>query len=425
MGSGRAASPPGESTLGSLDDGTGLLGAVGRLVRGVGTIGCGFEAQHESWYRFLVDPDPSDSIAVVGGLATPMGTDTALLTQCAAFLRPDSLLLIVLLSDEDDCSIRETSQFYFAAQQQDASGHPFHLPAPRAECATDPNDPCCRSCGQAPGSCPADPTCLTGTGAARVLSDLEDDLGVRCFDEKRRFGIDFLQPLDRYVTGLTAASVPNRAGELVPNPIFSDLDPSDGRSGLRRPQDVVLATIVGVPWQDLAVTPTDITQGLFDSASIPWDLIDSSGSSSLTDAHMIASIDPRAGLAPPGSPDGTDPIHGHEYSTPLRDDLQYACIFPLSSPRDCSTGTGPFCECADPANDRPNCADSGTGARTLQNAASAQPGSRHVALARRLAQNAVLAPVCAAQQSEPSLLSYGYRPAVDAILRRAASLLGH
>jgi hypothetical protein len=30
------------------------------MVVGAGQIGCGYEAQLESWYRFLVDPTPAE-----------------------------------------------------------------------------------------------------------------------------------------------------------------------------------------------------------------------------------------------------------------------------------------------------------------------------------------------------------------------------
>ena len=38
----------------------------GELVKGVGQDGCGLEAQLESVYRFLVQPDPWTEIAVTG-----------------------------------------------------------------------------------------------------------------------------------------------------------------------------------------------------------------------------------------------------------------------------------------------------------------------------------------------------------------------
>jgi len=180
--------------------------------------------------------------------ANPQGIDDVLLQQRKDFLRPSSLLAIVGLSDENDCSIKEYGQFYFAAQQRDPSNpnKNFHLPRARSECATNPNDKCCRSCGQDQSGCPADPNC------AGSLDAKTDDVNLRCFDQKRRFGIDFLYPTDRYVTALTQPLVPNRTGELVPNPIFSDLDPSDHDSMVRDPSLVFLTYIVGVPWQDIA-----------------------------------------------------------------------------------------------------------------------------------------------------------------------------
>ena len=67
---------------------------------------------------------------------------------------------------------------------------------------------------------------------------------------------------DRYVNALTAANVPNRAGDMVPNPIFSNLDPTaNPNAGIRDPGLVVLGGIVGVPWQDLARDPNDLKTG--------------------------------------------------------------------------------------------------------------------------------------------------------------------
>ena len=249
-------SPPGESNVGSVSVDAqgqvtsvtpGIVPSLKDLVIGVGQVGCGYESQLESWYRFLADPEPSLDITVVAGIATPTGTDTLLLQQRARFLRPDSLLAILVLSDEDDCSTKEFGQFYYANQQQNPQDNKkkFHLPRARQECATNPNDPCCMSCGQSAGACPPDPTCTQSP----TLSDAEDDINLRCWDQKRRFGIDFLNPIDRYTTALTSPMIPDRAGNMVPNPIFSDLDPSDGVTAVRDPGLVVIAGIVGVPWQ--------------------------------------------------------------------------------------------------------------------------------------------------------------------------------
>ena len=80
-----------------------------------------------------------------------------------------------------------------------------------------------------------------------MLAPNEDNQNLRCFDHKRRFGMDFLYPTQRYVNALTKPLVENRARQLVPNPIFV------GETGNQRPKSqVVLAGIVGVPWQDIA-----------------------------------------------------------------------------------------------------------------------------------------------------------------------------
>ena len=94
------ADPPGEASV------TAFAQNVSDSVLGVGQVGCGFESQLESWYRFLVDPDPPLSVKV--GLdyqAVRVGTDSDLLAQRAAFLRPDSLLVILQLTDENVAAV--------------------------------------------------------------------------------------------------------------------------------------------------------------------------------------------------------------------------------------------------------------------------------------------------------------------------------
>jgi hypothetical protein len=102
--------PPGEGNLMNLTT------SLAQMVVGTGQIGCGYEAQLESWYRFLVDPEPYEKITAIDGKATPENVDQTLLTQRADFLRPDSLLAIIMLTDENDCSIKEFGQFFFAAR---------------------------------------------------------------------------------------------------------------------------------------------------------------------------------------------------------------------------------------------------------------------------------------------------------------------
>ena len=111
-------------------------------------------------------------------------------------------------------------------------------------CATNPNDPCCQSCAEpnANANCPvpsSDASCAQGP-----LLPADDDLNLRCWEQKRRFGVDLLQPISRYVNGLTRQQVPDRSGAPVANPLFAGQQ--------RHPSQVLYASIVGVPWQDIA-----------------------------------------------------------------------------------------------------------------------------------------------------------------------------
>lgn len=88
------------------------------LVVGSGENGCGWEASLEAWYRYLVEPYPYTSIVrtncpfqndmsgrCIGPATDASGQvliDSTLLNQRKQFLRPDSLLAIVMLSDEND-----------------------------------------------------------------------------------------------------------------------------------------------------------------------------------------------------------------------------------------------------------------------------------------------------------------------------------
>jgi hypothetical protein len=433
--------PPGES------DTAALTSAVKQLVLGAGQVGCGYESQLESWYRFLVDPTPYQSIAVdpSQGKAVPSGTDTTLLAQRKAFLRPDSLLAIVMLSDENDCSTKEYGQFYLANQVRDPSNpsKDFHMPRARAVCATNPADPCCLNCAQAtPAGCPVDPTC----NVTLPLTAQEDDVNLRCWDQKRRFGIDFLYPIDRYITALTQANVPDRTGQLVPNPIFSNLDPvAHPNAPVRDPSMVVLTGIVGVPWQDLARDPADLRKGYKSAAELAqangghtaWDVTIGNPASYVPplDPHMIESNQPRTGtnpitggaIAPTTAPAGTDAINGHEYTTGTQNgvqmapnDLEYACIFPLQQPRNCADPSAGACDCYDPKNDNPLCEPDpqNFGNRTIQARAKAYPGVRQLSLIKSLGEQGVAASICPAQQTDAVRADYAYRPAVSALVAR-------
>jgi hypothetical protein len=184
-----------------------LRKSVEAIVESAGSDGCAYEEPLEAWYRFLVDPEPPLRVAVRNGSSTREGVDRELLEQRAAFLRPDSMVIIVMIADENDCSVRDAGPAYKLGNGSLAPG--------TSACAEDPDDPCCFSCDSAGSPVPegcqppsADPACLgEPVGTANIA----------CFDQKRRFGIDFLYPTSRYVTALENT-------ELCPDSTFPDAD---------------------------------------------------------------------------------------------------------------------------------------------------------------------------------------------------------
>ena len=415
--------PPGDS------DPTVIGQKFADMIIGVGQIGCGYESQMESVYRFLADPTPYDTISLdANAVIVKNGVDQALLDQRKAFLRPDSLVVVLSLTDENDCSLKEEGQFYYAAQQKTVNGSPFHLPKARAICETDPNDQCCFSCGQsgpvdANGNpmCAADPSCKDPNGQTIMLDEMSDNINLRCFEQKRRFGIDFLYPTDRYVDAFTKTTVTDKNGNIVPNPLFSDLDPSDANEAVRDPSMVLFAGILGVPWQAIAKNPNNLKQGFKNAAELDqagaWSAIlgDPANNVPPSDPHMVESVDKRAGVGTP------DPVNGHDWTIPKRDDLQYACIMPIPMMRDCSVpGQYSGCDCEDKFNDNPLCVeDPATGYATMQARAKAYPGLRQLSVLKGLGDQGVLASICAAQIDQPNAVDYAYRPAIASILDAA------
>ncbi|WP_437730856.1 hypothetical protein [Sorangium sp. So ce1335] len=441
--------PAGESILDDRQGG-GLVPTLTNMVKGVGDAGCGFESQLESWYRFLVDPAPYETIELVDEQAVRRGIDTKLLEQRKAFLRPDSLLAIIMLSDENDCSIREGGRTYLAAQ-------PSRLYRPRKECAEKgPDDPCCKSCSVDRGECPVDETC--GTGAIELLTVEEDPPNLRCWDQKRRFGADLLYPIRRYTQALTEPRIEDHEGHLVDNPIFSDLDPTDELKTVRTPELVFFAGLVGVPWQDIA-RQNDAGQpdllggkdkdgnpvGGFKSAeelsaqiagfASTWDIIlgDPKTRRPPADPHMIESPVPREGenpitgtrIAGPDSPDDANVINGHEWNPkPDFGDLQFACVFPLRESvtnGDCNKAEDPADRNSPLCEDRPDGTDS-----NIQLKAKAYPGLRQLQLIRDLGEQGIVGSVCPAQTKNagPGDSDFGYRPAIGAIVDRLKTRLG-
>jgi hypothetical protein len=425
-----------------------------------GERGCGYEAQLESFYRFLIDPVPPASVEVVGEVSVKRGIDQALLDERKAFLRPDSLVAVIMLTDENDCSIRETGQGYWATLPE--------IQRSSAACGVNPNDPCCYACGQAaPPSCAPDPACGTDPkNAPRVPRDL-DHPNLRCYQQKKRFGFDYLYPTARYVNALKKRKLcvsnvaldgaeegqcPDRDGVAGPDVFDNPLYAGSVASLPRTEELVYLAGIVGVPWQDLAAS-RDPEGNAYDPNELhyktatdmgkdgTWDKIlgvprPPNGAPPIlpTDRLMVESTDNRGGNDgqgnPLGAPEGawnSNAINGHEWNNKGSSDLQYACVFPLppdpvtkERSRDCTKASG-WCDCDDRDDEdyNPLCQDPATneyGARQFR--AKAYPGLRELEVLKDFGKNSIVASICARNVEERSRQDYGYRPAVDAIVER-------
>lgn len=421
--------------------------AVATMTTSVGESGSGYEATHEAWYRFLVEPAPYQGFAYAPCPDDPsvecvveQGIDEQLLEQRRAFLRPDSVLVIIVLSDEDDCSprIEPLSWKVFARRA---------LERGTRACDVNPNDPCCVACDVTPpAGCEPDATCATDP-----FSPASSNL--RCNEQKRRFGRDILQPVERYRAALSARKLCRERADLaddgscpdlVDNPLFIDLE--RGGPAARTPDAVFLTFIVGVPWHDLATEPLRLLDpnedGLVYKSAAQmandgtWDLLIGDSFSPPVDPLMLASVEPRSGIHPITGETIADAsawpivnsINGHDRTIPAADDLQYACTFPLPELRDCITLGSDPCDCTDPKRgwspDNPMCQDPATGVySSVQHSGKAYPGQRHVALARELGDNAVLSSICARNTQDASRADYAYRPTVAALVTRIAPLL--
>jgi hypothetical protein len=445
-----------------LTDKGALIVYLQKMIAAAGEQGCCYESPHEAWYRFLVDPEPPSDIQLQNlagqgsvSVAITNPPDQAVLTQRAAFLRPDSSVLIVVVSDENDCSVIDYGQGWLVAGG--------NIPRPTSQCATNPNDPCCRSCAE-PGDqykdCPApasDPNCNAddrdGNGPGFIGQKYNVPC-LRCWQNKRRFGFDLLFPMQRYVNALTEATIANRAGALVQNPLLA---------GGRSPSLVTLVGIVGVPWQDLT-DPTQTSAEQLElmnydelAAAGRWDVMlgnpNPGGNAPPippTDPFMVESIEARSGTNPvtnqPIVNGGTNPlatINGHEFTVNPNtlDDLQYACIFqlPTDMVRDCTLPaftSSDFtmrrsCDCKTSATDnvidrdRPLCQmPTGGPAGTQQYFAKAYPGLRHLELLQRLGPRGVVGSICPKSTSgDANESAYGYNAVVNATVARLKTTL--
>jgi len=431
------AMPPGQNNV------TQLQTDFRNMVLSVGQSGCGFESTLEGWYRFLIDPHPI--------LNTPMVTDpqqpttpafdnnadtNPVLVQRKQFLRPDSLVAIIMLSDENDCSIIDSGQGWLVGEQT-LNGGTFRMPRSTHQCATNPNDKCCVSClggNQGCGEPKDDESCKAGT----YYTAAEDALNLRCYKQKQRFGFDLLYPLSRYVDGLYETEIQGRDGKSVANPLY--VNPN----GAARDKSLVfLAGIVGVPWQDIAVDANAAALNYKAYKDIDWAmLLGSPGDANTppsppTDKLMFETTVDRttlfgtaahpvvgnAALTPASSTNNqANVINGHEVNIKKNDDLQYACIFKLPQSRPNCTGAGCDCDADGVDYNRPLC-DGMT-----QVYAKAYPGVRELQVLKDFGakgtQNSIVASICPKTLTvAKNDASYGYNPAVSAIIERLKEAL--
>lgn len=438
----------------------GFIGNVGELVTLAGEDGCGQEATLEAWYRFLVDPAPytqivrtacdeSDTLRQcstreLGSDGKP-AVDTELLAQRAKFLREDSLVAIVMLTDENDCSLREHSKAWTIADAD-------YMWSGSAACEADPNAECCVPCTirNIPAGCPTEPNnkgtrdvplgCAENDG---YLEGLEEEPNLRCFDQKRRFGLDFLQPTARYTNALTARELCGKTAtgaaedcapdERFVNPLFA----GSGVGG-RTSSEVFLVGILGVPWQDIAVSPNANDRlaylpavGTPTQPGVNWSWLLPSESQ---DPLMRESVEPRTGtnpatgaaLAPGNANRGANPVNGHEHTNANRDELQFACIFPLpEGSRDCSGDDDLLgCDCAGyNSEDNPLCQAEDNSFGTTQYFAKAYPGVRHLQVLNGVGNSAVVASICPKEMTDVDALDFGYRPAMQAVVDKLKTKL--
>jgi hypothetical protein len=425
---------PGESNA------TNLATVLTDMVVGVGQVGCGYEMQLESVYRFLADPDPYDTLAPAGAYLQEMGTDQVVMQQRIDFLRANSLLAVIILTDENDCSVDVAGQGFLVLNSA-----PFYRATD--ECAADPNNECCTSCALPnPEGCPADTSCGAqgGTGANKYMQT-EDHQNLRCFEQKRRYGVDFLYPVQRYINAFTRVKIDPARRDLsvededkaVTNPIFSDL--SGAGVAVRDPGLVFIAGIVGVPWQaiarrcpagqmcDAGAAP-DLTYGfktfneLAQEEAFDQLIGDPDNHVPPTDPFMIESIAKRSGMSnlTGASLPGSNPINGNDRNISGGQDLQYTCIFDLPMDQPNGPDCGTECE-MDPMCDDPLCDPAD---KSNQINAKAYPGLRELALLRGMQDQGIFASICPQQLDDANAENYGYRPAVATIIDRLKQELG-
>ncbi len=409
------------------------------LVEGVGDQGCGLEAQLDSVYHFLNEPNPHLEMKLdERNRAQLVDLDTTLLAQRAEFLRPDSLVAVVMLTDEDDSHVNPLAAGglgYLWEREIGLDGDPAAgRTTYRATsiCATQPSSPECKSCWFPDAK--NDPACKENGG---FYSSAEDHINVRFHKMKARYGIDVQHPVSRYVDGFSKAKIAKRDGTGVcQNPLFAAKLPTTATGpddaalcnlppGKRTADSVFFAVLGGVPGELLHFDPNDPAKSALTDAD--WDKIvgkdeDHYARNEGIDPRMVQSTKPRNGRPPAVTQAGDNFASGElrEWNTGDRD-LQYACTFPLRPEQDCSVPGK--CDCnntkiSTPAPLPPLCSAD----QKKQTHAKAYPTPRQLRVARLMGKQGIAASLCPLSL-EPTVNGatnpyYGYRPAVATIVDR-------
>jgi hypothetical protein len=469
----------------AISDPATLIGDFKLLITGLGNYGCGIESQLESWYRFLVQPDPYDSMSVdANGAAQWVGVDSTILAQRQAFLRPDSLVAIIDMTDENDSEIDVRSfngdGYYWMSESFD----PWNgTPGCAEDDAGDGLSGSCESCGFSGVTCASPDRYSAG-------NDWGFNPNLRHVHMMQKYGAWPQFPIRRYQVGLTSTRVPDRSGEYpagassyqglanlnCTNPLFAASLPDGSNtdaatlcnlpSGPRTPDLVYYAHIGGVPHQLLPGTPGDGTcpagtpagKCLPKETLSPADWTKILGRNPLEwdytgiDPHMIESYEPRTGI--PVAPSSTDPEGVSDWTTnqpyPEPDDgsghvldvdREYACTFPLvdpqtgdAAPRDCTNPdpTVQFaCDCPSAQGGLtepeipPVCNPQNP---TQQIAAKTYPTERELLLANLMGPQGFVSSLCPIDVTPSTGVEltdplFGYNPAVNGIVDRLKNAL--
>ncbi|MEO7092790.1 MAG: hypothetical protein ABI175_06035, partial [Polyangiales bacterium] len=377
--------------LSGTDGATTLQTAASCLVESAQDTGCGYEETLESMVHFLVDPAPYASAKVACSIGSGggescgdnqiqvTGRDDVLLEQRRQFLRADSLVAIVILSDENDASLMPVGKNWrpwaYSTKMAKAWGGCASVPddfdpSTPADYAKLAKDWSCKSCEDDS----SDPACTSAFGGAPsgpFMKDV-DHINLRPFDQVQRFGKSYLWPVQRYVDALTKPQFVGSDGKIGPNALFA---------GGRTPERVVVAGIVGVPKG--LVSDADGNPKKLEAAD--WEKIISPDLAK-RDPHMIESIGPRPGVPHfDATSPGADTVNGGDRDMSVSEYLQYACIAPRATPSAIPR------ECDYPNADKidPTCGPGG-----VVKSFRAYPGLRHLRMLHDLGTSGFVASIC-------------------------------